>query len=190
MFQKEVEFYKNARIADEGLHTFQLCGQMDHDPSDRWAVAGEVGYEWLEVHEVGFMAFNYPEDHENYDGAFYYVGTTALEPLRPPHSEIEQAVKHVEEFGWDLGYSAKLGQKLLSFPEVEPLTFEPNIQNDNLLKKLWKDFGDFPVDENECLDISFLHFPAGTHREVVWRWFDTFHSKGVGYISEEIDETL
>lgn len=54
-----------------------------------------------------------------------------------------------------------------------------NAQNDDLLERLWEDFGTFPCGEDERMEIAFLHFPAGTHREDIWHWFDDSYSKGV-----------
>lgn len=56
------------------------------------------------------------------------------------------------------------------------------------VEKLWDDFSDIPMDgETECMEEQFLHFPAGTHREDIWRWFDDVHSKGVAYLLYERD---
>lgn len=54
-----------------------------------------------------------------------------------------------------------------------------NFWNDESLKVAWEFFGDIPMDANECMEEPFLHFPAGTHREEIWRWFDGLYSKGV-----------
>ena len=34
-----------------------------------------------------------------------------------------------------------------------------------------------PVDEADCeiIEEPFLHFPAGTHREDIWHWFESQH---------------
>lgn len=42
---------------------------------------------------------------------------------------------------------------------------------------LWQEFGDVPMDPvTECIEEAWGSFPAGTHREEVWHWFeDTFH---------------
>ena len=38
---------------------------------------------------------------------------------------------------------------------------------------LWMEFGDIAMDvETECLEESWHSFPAGTHREEAWRWFE------------------
>lgn len=44
------------------------------------------------------------------------------------------------------------------------------------LYALWAKFGDIPTgdtgEEADCLEEPFQHFPVGTHREEVWRWFE------------------
>lgn len=42
---------------------------------------------------------------------------------------------------------------------------------------LWDELGDLPMDpETECMEAPFQGFPAGTHREDIWHWFEeTFH---------------
>ena len=38
---------------------------------------------------------------------------------------------------------------------------------------LWMEFGDVPMDgETECIETSWQGFPAGTHREEIWHWFE------------------
>ena len=54
---------------------------------------------------------------------------------------------------------------------------------DKEIEKLWADFADVPMNpETECMEADFLHFPTGTHREEIWRWFDEKHSKGVHFL--------
>ena len=51
------------------------------------------------------------------------------------------------------------------------------------LEELWAEFEDIPMDpETDQIESAFLHFPAGTHREEIWHWFDQRHSKGVYYL--------
>lgn len=48
------------------------------------------------------------------------------------------------------------------------------------IKALWDEFGDITMDpETELMEEPFLHFPAGTHREEIWEWFDKVYPKGV-----------
>lgn len=40
---------------------------------------------------------------------------------------------------------------------------------------LWNEFGDVPMDP--CLEITeeaWHSFPAGTHRETIWHWFEEY----------------
>ena len=56
-------------------------------------------------------------------------------------------------------------------------------ERDAALESLWHEFEDIPMNpETECMDAPFLDFPAGTHREDIWHWFDERHSKGVAYL--------
>lgn len=37
----------------------------------------------------------------------------------------------------------------------------------------WLEFGDVPMDpETECIEREWNGFPAGTHREDIWYWFE------------------
>jgi len=41
------------------------------------------------------------------------------------------------------------------------------------IRRLWTEFGDIPMDlETECIEQSWHGFPAGTHREEIWHWFE------------------
>lgn len=40
-------------------------------------------------------------------------------------------------------------------------------------KLLWEKFGAIPMNpETECTEKSWYCFPAGTHREEIWHWFE------------------
>lgn len=66
----------------------------------------------------------------------------------------------------------------------EDMAGMPTIKaRDERLKALWQQFTDVPMNpETECMEEDFLHFPAGTHREDIWHWFDERHSKGIAYL--------
>lgn len=54
---------------------------------------------------------------------------------------------------------------------------------DNALERLWAEIRDVPMNpKTECMEEPVLGFPAGTHREEIWHWFDRRHSKGVAYL--------
>lgn len=56
-------------------------------------------------------------------------------------------------------------------------------ERDQLLEILWDQFEDCPMDpDTEKMCEAFLHFPAGTDREEIWKWFDERHSKGVVHL--------
>ncbi len=43
--------------------------------------------------------------------------------------------------------------------------------------KLWEEFGNVPIDENECIDIDWspsknVVFKKGTDRFEIWYWFE------------------
>ena len=42
---------------------------------------------------------------------------------------------------------------------------------------LWHALGDVPINNQGALQAPFEHFPAGTHREVVWKWFEASHPR-------------
>lgn len=54
--------------------------------------------------------------------------------------------------------------------------------DDEKLEYLWEKFGDILIDDDECILDDFMGFECGTHREIVWRWFDEHHSKGVVHL--------
>lgn len=58
---------------------------------------------------------------------------------------------------------------------------------DRDVERLWDELEDVPIDENECLDIDWQGWYKGTHREVIWHWFDEHHSKGVGWLMNEYE---
>ena len=70
-----------------------------------------------------------------------------------------------------------------SLNEVETL-----LDRDAELQELWEMFEDVPMNpETECMEEAFLGFPAGTHREEIWHWFNERHSKGVAYLLYRTD---
>jgi hypothetical protein len=64
--------------------------------------------------------------------------------------------------------------------EKAPALMDTIAERDAQLEELWSIFGDIPMDpDTERIEEDFLVFPAGTHREEVWHWFDKRYSKGV-----------
>ena len=60
---------------------------------------------------------------------------------------------------------------------------EPLRDRDEVLEELWKQFGDIPMNPlTERIEVPFMGWGAGIHREEIWHWFDVRHSKGVAYL--------
>ena len=52
---------------------------------------------------------------------------------------------------------------------------------DKELEKLWSDFGDIPIndDNDEEIEQDFHIWKKGTDRFEIWYWFDEHHTKGL-----------
>lgn len=60
---------------------------------------------------------------------------------------------------------------------------------DSLLEDLWKTLTDVPMNpDTEDIEEDWFIFPKGTNREDIWDWFDEQHSKGIGWIMENIED--
>ena len=58
---------------------------------------------------------------------------------------------------------------------------------DSLLEDLWKTLTDVPMNpDTEDMEEDWFIFPKGTNREDIWDWFDEQHSKGIGWIMENV----
>lgn len=40
------------------------------------------------------------------------------------------------------------------------------------LQKLWFEFGNIPIDINDCIESDFYIWEKGTGRFIIWDWFD------------------
>lgn len=40
-------------------------------------------------------------------------------------------------------------------------------------QRMWRELGDIPIDEDECIEEEFYGFYPGTHREDIWHWFES-----------------
>jgi len=50
---------------------------------------------------------------------------------------------------------------------------------DKQIEKLWKKFGDVPINENDEIDINFHIWEKGVDKIEIWHWFDEQHSLGL-----------
>jgi hypothetical protein len=53
---------------------------------------------------------------------------------------------------------------------------------DTNLEQRWKELGDIPIDDADCITEPFYEWKVGTFREQIWHWFDNHHSKGVVWL--------
>ncbi|MDR1459501.1 MAG: hypothetical protein LBI60_04740 [Bacteroidales bacterium] len=65
----------------------------------------------------------------------------------------------------------RLDDIFTSVPLTITFDFRQNISFDRL-KEMWMEFGDIPIDDDECIESDFYHWPVGTDRYEIWHWFD------------------
>lgn len=133
--------------------------------------------------------------HSNYaEGTDAYAFRDEKIAKRSVDADVETEVKSLTEEGYkpvilrredgatvyvpdsDIYYEWEIIETTL---EGEPPTLG---ERDKKLEELWDEFGDVPMDAEECIEDPFLSFPAGTDREDIWCWFDERYSKGVAYL--------
>ena len=56
------------------------------------------------------------------------------------------------------------------------------------LKRLWSEFGDIPINDQDQLEEPFLGFDKGTDRFEVWHWFDERYPGGVAALTGTSEE--
>ena len=48
------------------------------------------------------------------------------------------------------------------------------MNNLEVARWLWSEFGDVPIDDNDCIECDWRSFEKGTDRFEIWKWFDQF----------------
>ena len=63
--------------------------------------------------------------------------------------------------------------------------------NDKQIEQLWREFEDVTTYEDEngalCIVSEWKEFEANTDVRVIWNWFNSMHSKGIYYLTEEME---
>ena len=59
------------------------------------------------------------------------------------------------------------------------MSFYRSDGNHAMATEVWEALGDIAIDDEECIDTPFLHFPAGTHREEIWHWIEETYDVSV-----------
>lgn len=82
---------------------------------------------------------------------------------------------YIDEISYfDYPASVKKAVKLF-ISEVQPMIqkYYKRKKRKCIVRSLWGEFGDIPMNpETECIEIEWHGFPAGTHREEIWHWFE------------------
>lgn len=47
------------------------------------------------------------------------------------------------------------------------------------LRRLWKEFAEVPINDDDAIERAFLSFEAGTYRFEIWHWFDDMCPNGL-----------
>ena len=65
-------------------------------------------------------------------------------------------------------------EAITSYYSPEELaSLEENLYKYRHIEDLWSEFGDTPMNpHSETIEQPWHHFPVGTHREIIWRWFE------------------
>lgn len=130
----------------------------------------------------------------------------ALEPtdLFPAPDDLNEIIKlffYPNDEGIQIHYGHPAGEPCRSIhifrPALSPVcpavtSMETLAERDKRLEALWENLADVPMDpDTECMEGDFLHFPGGTPREEIWKWFDERHSRGVAHLlyRDGIDRT-
>lgn len=94
-----------------------------------------------------------------------YTGEEDVFAIAP----IDYLIERFAVFFKSLGYKVEI-KKTLDAVEVR----------DKAVEKLWEQLEDIPMNtETECIEQPFFHFPEGSSKDEIWKWFDKHYSKGV-----------
>jgi hypothetical protein len=74
------------------------------------------------------------------------------------------------------------------------IDFPSNPISDEAIE-LWEEFGDVPMNPNtEEIEVEWRGFPAGTHREEIWHWFEEHFNISIAdlmyHVVEEENESI
>lgn len=51
------------------------------------------------------------------------------------------------------------------------------------LKKMWSEFGDIPINDNDEIELDFYYWEKGTDRFDIWQWFDEMSPNGISELT-------
>lgn len=59
-------------------------------------------------------------------------------------------------------------------------------KTDKEIRKIWRDFGDIPINDDDEITAEFLDYAPGTYRFDIWHAVDAIYSRGVINIDHDI----
>jgi len=151
--------------SESGLGYCVLCGKDDlvDGPIDTWGQC-MMSVPALAPSSVLFAALeNIPVDR--YGG----IGVEFLHfPIGTPHADVWQWI-------FDTAIENTHPEHSLLYLDNDSSSISPFRYKGYTAETLWDMLKDIPVDDDENIEVQFLHFPPGTDREDIWHWFeDTF----------------
>jgi hypothetical protein len=90
-------------------------------------------------------------------------------------SVINEANIKASSQSWEESAFTLLGAK----EELEALQV---IKHDLCIERIWEEFGDIHINEDDEIMTHFINWTEYTNRQVIWEWFDKEHSKGVAFL--------
>ena len=63
---------------------------------------------------------------------------------------------------------------------LESLDNIEKAQKDKAFNDLWNKLGDIPTNENNEIELDFIHFKAGTDLDIIWQWLEGEFSVTLG----------
>lgn len=65
--------------------------------------------------------------------------------------------------------------------------YTPETELSPVAIKLWEQFANIPINDQDEIEESFLHFEEGTEREEVWHWFEETYDCSVAVDLQHIE---
>ena len=183
---KHYEELKFREQREKPLRKYRVNELDDQIPINIDASFSEVNdYRWFKVY-----------DEDEFKELDHLLGDKGLEKPETYPGYICIECENYECDGWDTDYSYTLDESI----KVTKTYFEKFgirvefvdvvKEKDKQIEELWRELSDIGIYENEekviCIDEDWHQFFRGTELEDIWYWFDDQHSKGLGWLMENV----
>lgn len=64
------------------------------------------------------------------------------------------------------------------------------MDNLEMARQLWEEFGGIPIDADDCIECDWRSFEKGTERFAIWEWFEDFFDISVAKDLMNLDEVI